>query len=111
MFETEFGTRMIRATEKIRAVAAEPSVADLLQAAAGFSAAVRRTRVLHLWGSAGGSPARLVCHNRVLLSERSQLNRAGLSWIEGAASRARRLTAPLCARCNGPVGSFRCSAK
>ena len=36
MFETEFGTRMIRATEKIRAVAAEPSVADLLQVPAGF---------------------------------------------------------------------------
>jgi GntR family transcriptional regulator len=36
MFETEFGTRMIRATEKIRAVAAEPSVADLLHVPAGF---------------------------------------------------------------------------
>ena len=36
MFETEFGTRMIRATEKIRAVAAEPSVADLLKVPAGF---------------------------------------------------------------------------
>jgi GntR family transcriptional regulator len=36
MFETEFGTRMIRATEKIRAVAAEPSVAELLRVPAGF---------------------------------------------------------------------------
>ncbi|MBY4768857.1 GntR family transcriptional regulator [Burkholderia ambifaria] len=36
MFETEFGTRMIRATEKIRAVAAEPAVADLLHVPAGF---------------------------------------------------------------------------
>jgi GntR family transcriptional regulator len=36
MFETEFGTRMIRATEKIRAVAAEPSVADLLGVPPGF---------------------------------------------------------------------------
>ncbi|MDI9651497.1 GntR family transcriptional regulator [Burkholderia cenocepacia] len=36
MFETEFGTRMIRATEKIRAVAADPAVADLLHVPAGF---------------------------------------------------------------------------
>ncbi|HKU00260.1 MAG TPA: GntR family transcriptional regulator [Paraburkholderia sp.] len=36
MFEAEFGTRMIRATEKIRAVAAEPVVADLLNIPAGF---------------------------------------------------------------------------
>lgn len=36
MFETEFGTRMIRASEKIRAVAAEPTVADLLHVPAGF---------------------------------------------------------------------------
>jgi GntR family transcriptional regulator len=36
MFEADFGTRMIRATEKIRAVAAEPMVADLLNIPAGF---------------------------------------------------------------------------
>ena len=36
MFETEFGTRMIRASEKIRAVAADPSVADLLHVPTGF---------------------------------------------------------------------------
>lgn len=36
MFETEFGTRMIRASEKIRAVAADPSVAELLHVPAGF---------------------------------------------------------------------------
>lgn len=36
MFETEFGTRMIRASEKIRAVAAEPEVADLLSVPPGF---------------------------------------------------------------------------
>ena len=36
LIEMEFGTRMIRATEKIRAVAAEPSVADLLQVSPGF---------------------------------------------------------------------------
>lgn len=35
MFETEFGTRMIRASEKIRAVAAEASVADLLGVESG----------------------------------------------------------------------------
>jgi len=33
LFETEFGTRMIRATEKIRAVAADPSTAELLNIA------------------------------------------------------------------------------
>jgi GntR family transcriptional regulator len=36
MFETEFGTRMIRASEKIRAVAAEPAVAELLHVSPGF---------------------------------------------------------------------------
>jgi GntR family transcriptional regulator len=36
MFETEFGTRMIRASEKIRAVAADESVASLLDVAPGF---------------------------------------------------------------------------
>ncbi|MFM0291285.1 GntR family transcriptional regulator [Paraburkholderia megapolitana] len=36
MFETEFGTRMIRASEKIRAVAADPTVAELLHVPAGF---------------------------------------------------------------------------
>lgn len=36
MFEAEFGTRMIRASEKIRAVAAEPAVAKLLGVAEGF---------------------------------------------------------------------------
>ncbi|SAL69125.1 GntR family transcriptional regulator [Caballeronia humi] len=36
MFETEFGTRMIRASEKIRAVAADAPVAELLKVAPGF---------------------------------------------------------------------------
>jgi GntR family transcriptional regulator len=36
MFEAEFGTRMIRASEKIRAVAADPAVADLLRVPPGF---------------------------------------------------------------------------
>jgi GntR family transcriptional regulator len=36
MFEAEFGTRMIRASEKIRAVAAEPPVAGLLGVPAEF---------------------------------------------------------------------------
>lgn len=36
MFESEFGTRMIRATEKVRAVAAEPAVAELLGVSGGF---------------------------------------------------------------------------
>jgi len=35
MFESEFGTKMIRADEKIRAVAAEPAVAELLRVAPG----------------------------------------------------------------------------
>ena len=33
LFETEFGTRMIRATEKIRAVPAAKDVAELLEIA------------------------------------------------------------------------------
>ncbi|RKP57486.1 GntR family transcriptional regulator [Pararobbsia silviterrae] len=36
MFETDFGTRMIRASEKIRAVAADPAVAELLKVETGF---------------------------------------------------------------------------
>lgn len=36
MFEAEFGTRMIRASEKIRAVAADPAVAELLGVAPGY---------------------------------------------------------------------------
>lgn len=35
LFETEFGVRMIRAEEKIRAVAADPASADLLQVSVG----------------------------------------------------------------------------
>jgi len=35
LFETEFGTRMIRAEEKIRAVAAESAVAELLRVSMG----------------------------------------------------------------------------
>lgn len=35
MFETEFGTRMIRASEKVRAVSAEPEVAALLEVEPG----------------------------------------------------------------------------
>jgi GntR family transcriptional regulator len=35
LFESEFGTRMIRAEERIRAVAAAPDVAELLSVAAG----------------------------------------------------------------------------
>jgi GntR family transcriptional regulator len=36
LFETEFGTRMIRASEKIRSVGADPATADLLGIAAGM---------------------------------------------------------------------------
>jgi len=36
LFETEFGTRMIRASEKIRAVAADAAVAERLGVAEGF---------------------------------------------------------------------------
>jgi len=35
LFETEFGTRMIRATEKVRAVLAEPQVGELLEVPPG----------------------------------------------------------------------------
>jgi GntR family transcriptional regulator len=35
LFETEFGTRMIRATEKLRAVVADESSADLLKIPVG----------------------------------------------------------------------------
>jgi GntR family transcriptional regulator len=35
LFETEFGVRMIRAEEKIRAVAADAATAEVLQTTAG----------------------------------------------------------------------------
>jgi GntR family transcriptional regulator len=35
LFETEFGTRMIRATERVKAVLAEPQVSELLDVAPG----------------------------------------------------------------------------
>jgi GntR family transcriptional regulator len=35
LFETEFGTRMIRADERLRAVAAEPGAAEVLGVAPG----------------------------------------------------------------------------
>jgi GntR family transcriptional regulator len=35
MFEVEFGVRMVRAEEKIRALAADPAQAELLQVEAG----------------------------------------------------------------------------
>ncbi len=75
MFETEFGTRMIRASEKIRAVGADDVVAELLGVATRFAAVVGRAGVVHVWRPAGGSAARVVCHERLLLSKRFELKR------------------------------------
>ena len=49
LFETEFGTRMIRATERIRAVAAEFSTADLLGVEVG-SPLLSVERVAYTYG-------------------------------------------------------------
>ena len=56
LFETEFGVRMIRAEEKIRAVAAGAG------RAAGGAAAERRAPVAHLRRQAGGAAARALPH-------------------------------------------------
>ena len=42
LFESEFGTRMIRATEKIRAIGADTTAADLSERGRGPAPAVRR---------------------------------------------------------------------
>lgn len=49
-FETEFGVSMVRAEEKLRAVAAEPEIADLLNIAAG-SPLMRAERISYTYAN------------------------------------------------------------
>ncbi len=62
LFETEFGTHMIRAQEKLRAVSADEAVAESAGRGARHALAERRTRVLHLRRQAGRSAPRFICH-------------------------------------------------
>ena len=79
MFEVEFGVRMVRAEEKIRAVAADAAQAALLQVRAAQSAAERRAHRLHLQRRADGTAPRPVPHRHAPLSQRLELMRGGES--------------------------------
>jgi GntR family transcriptional regulator len=63
-FEAEFGVRMIRAEEKIRAVAAAREAAQLLAVAAGAPLLSVERLSLHLWRQAGGTAPRALRHQR-----------------------------------------------
>ena len=65
-FETEFGVRMIRAEEKLRAVAADPAVAGLLGVEVGYP-------LLHLRRPAGGAAPRPVPNGGSPLPQRAEL--------------------------------------
>jgi GntR family transcriptional regulator len=58
LFESEFGTRMIRAEERIRAVGADPDAAELLGVAPN-AVAECGAGFVYLWRQAGGNAARL----------------------------------------------------
>ncbi len=74
LFEKEFGVRMIRAEEQIRAVAADAESAPLLDVARGRAAAVGVARVVHLWRPAGGVAARAVRHGASPLPQPAELS-------------------------------------
>jgi hypothetical protein len=95
MFETEFGTRMIRASEKIRAVTADPGVAGTAARAGRFPAALGGARVLYLRRPTGRSAPWLVCHNRVLLSERFELRQRATACANHAPGHRNALLLPL----------------
>jgi GntR family transcriptional regulator len=84
LFETEFGVRMIRAEEKIRAVAADARTAEILQVAVG-AAAQRGAAVAHLSRQARRTAARLVRHQHPLLQERTQLKSSDVRRASGKA--------------------------
>ncbi len=74
LFEAEFGVQMIRAEEKIRAVAAGAAEAALLGVAAGVAAAAGGAALLHLCRPSGGAAPRPVPHRSALLSQRAELS-------------------------------------
>ena len=82
LFETEFGVRMIRAEEKIRAVAADADERRLLARAAGRAAAERGAAVVHLWRQAGGVAPRPVQHRRAPLPQRAELRAAAHAVLQ-----------------------------
>jgi DNA-binding GntR family transcriptional regulator len=69
LFETRFGVRMIRAQERIRAVAADRNASEALKRRRGHAAAVGRAGHLHLWRQAGRVASRPVFDRRTFLSE------------------------------------------
>ncbi len=73
LFETEFGTRMIRATEKIRAVGGRCGHGGLPEGARRHAAAVRRARFVHVWRQGSRAAPRDVLDGTTSLSERAVL--------------------------------------
>ena len=69
MFEIEFGVRMVRAEEKIRAVLPTQQQAALLKVDAADAVAERRAGGLHLQRRADGTAARPLSHRYAPLSE------------------------------------------
>ena len=77
LFEAEFGVQMIRAEEKIRAVAAAGAEAGLLDVAVGAPLLLVERRSLHLWRPPRRTAPRPVPHRSALLSQRAQLTTSG----------------------------------
>ena len=73
LFETEFGTRMIRAAERIRAVAAEAEAARLLQVAAGDPLLLVERVSLHLRRARGRGAPRPQRHHASPLPQHAHL--------------------------------------
>ena len=74
-FESQFGVRMLKAQEKLRAVAADAATAEILGTAPGTPLLVRRPRDAHVRRPSGGSAAGAVRDARLSLSERALLTR------------------------------------
>ena len=89
LFETEFGVRMVRAEEKIRAVLPDAAQAALLARRRRDAAAERRARGLHLPRHADGTAARPVPHRHAPLPQRTGLTRAVCHATSDAMRRVR----------------------
>ncbi len=92
LFETEFGVHMVRAEEKIRAVAADADAAELLGVARRLSAAQRRAAVAAP-GATDRSNCGAACTAPRLapLPQRTELNRCGLRRRRGVLLRCNKL--------------------
>ncbi len=69
LFETEFGTQMIRASEKLKAVAADELAGEFAEGATGNAAAERRARRLHVWRPPSRITTRPLCDDELSLPQ------------------------------------------